>query len=69
MENSSWSTLPVKFNMLYYDDSHITHENGKLTVCVSCFHSIMTYRITFWGNSADKNSVFYFKKKRIKNSK
>ena len=49
--------------MLYFDHNHVTHENRKLTVHFSCFHSIVTYGIIFWGNSTDKIKYFISRKK------
>jgi hypothetical protein len=52
--------------MLYFDDSHITHENRKFTVHFSCFHSIMTYGIIFWGNPTDQKLCISFQEEKMK---
>jgi hypothetical protein len=33
----------------------------------SCFHSILTYRLIFWGNSYPSNTVFKLQKRIIRN--
>jgi hypothetical protein len=52
--------------MLYYDDSHITHENRKPTVHFSYFQSIMTYEIIFWGNSMYRKLSILFEEEKKK---
>jgi hypothetical protein len=36
-----------------------------LSIYFSCFHSLMTYLIIFWGNSSDSKKVFALQKKIV----
>jgi hypothetical protein len=38
----------------------------KLKFVLSCFHSIMTYGIIFWGNSVDKKLSILFQEEKNK---
>ena len=58
--------LTQKFNILYYDDSHITNKNDNPEIAhLTYVHSVISHRKIFWGDSIDIIKVFHMQRKSL----